>query len=69
MSRFSETKGRPSKRAHAQANCAHSSTEAATQRDLDVRLDLALGAPDDISAYQDCVQAARRAGAQRAYAR
>lgn len=29
--------------------------------DLDLRLDLALGRPEDISNYQDCLRAARRA--------
>lgn len=28
--------------------------------DVDARLDLALGRPEDLSAYRDCIRAARR---------
>lgn len=32
--------------------------------ETDIRLDLALGKAEDVSAYQDCIQGARREGAR-----
>jgi transcriptional regulator with XRE-family HTH domain len=38
-------------------------------QELDIRLDLALGATDDLSNYQDCIDRARYEGSMRARAR
>lgn len=46
----------------ARANAA--SAKFWDRQDLDVRLDLALGKPEDLSAYYDCIQGARFEGAR-----
>lgn len=36
------------------------SKERRETSELDIRLDLALGAPEDLTNYQDCIRGARR---------
>lgn len=62
MTRFRAIPGRPTKQQRASANCGKASKELCDARELDLKLDLALGAPEDLSAYADCIRAARIGG-------
>ena len=42
------------------AKAIRASRQAQESIETDIRLDLALGKPEDLSAYQDCIQGARR---------
>ena len=42
------------------AKAIRASRQAQENHETDIRLDLALGKPEDLSAYADCIQGARR---------
>lgn len=48
----------------ARENAGKTSREYRDGHETDIRLDLALGKPEDISAYHDCIQGARWEGAR-----
>lgn len=48
----------------ARLSAINASQERSDDRELDLRLDLALGRPEDLSQYQDCIRAARRKRAE-----
>lgn len=47
-----------------QATAQRSADRRSESEETDVRLDMALGAPENLSAYQDCIAAARAGGAR-----